>query len=84
MGKVRPEQVKKVARELIRRYPDRFSVSFEENKKAIGPLANIHSPRMKNRIAGYVTRLIVIAKHAEAAETAPAEEMPVPEEEEAD
>jgi len=76
--------VKKVARELISRYPDRFSTSFEENKKAIGPLANIHSPRMKNRIAGYITRLIVIAKHTEAAETATPEEMPVSDEEEAE
>ncbi|MBX5327303.1 MAG: 30S ribosomal protein S17e [Candidatus Bathyarchaeia archaeon] len=81
MGKVRPEQVKKIARELVRRYPDYFSTNFEENKKTISRLARIYSPRMKNRIAGYVTRLIVIAKHAEATETGLAEEAHISEEE---
>ncbi|MGQ9565032.1 MAG: 30S ribosomal protein S17e [Candidatus Bathyarchaeales archaeon] len=81
MGKVRPEQVKKIARELVRRYSDHFSTNFEENKKAISRLAHIYSPRMKNRIAGYVTRLMAIAKHAEAVETGLAEEAPISEEE---
>jgi small subunit ribosomal protein S17e len=69
LGKVRPDQVKKAARELLTRYQDRFTTNFEENKKALGQLARIYSPRMKNRIAGYVTRLMVIDKHAETEET---------------
>jgi small subunit ribosomal protein S17e len=79
LGKVRPEQVKKVARELIVKYRDRFTTNFEENKKALIPLAHISSPRLKNRIAGYVTRLMVISQHAKLAETE--EETPISEEE---
>jgi len=58
VGKVRSEQVKKSARELIRRFPDKFSSDFEENKKLIGTLVLISSPKLRNRIVGYLTRLI--------------------------
>ena len=71
MGKVRPDAVKKIAREMIKRYPDRFTTDFEENKKSLEPLLEIPSIRLRNRIAGYITRLVAIAK---AAETTQAEE----------
>ncbi|UCE95255.1 MAG: 30S ribosomal protein S17e [Candidatus Bathyarchaeota archaeon] len=67
MGKVRPEHVKKIARELVDRFPNKFSVDFQENKKAVESLAQISSAKLRNRIAGYITRLLSIA-HAEAAE----------------
>ena len=80
MGKVRPDQVKKAARGILTRYSDRFTTNFEENKKILGPLVRIYSPRMKNRIAGYITRLMVISQRAKAEETAEGEEVTIPEE----
>ena len=71
MGKVRTDAVKKISREMIKRYPDRFTTDFEENKKSLEPLLKIPSIRLRNRIAGYITRLVAIAK---AAETMQAEE----------
>jgi small subunit ribosomal protein S17e len=62
LGKVRPENVKKVSRELVERYPDRFSTDFQTNKKALDTLIQVYSPKLKNRIAGYVTRLLAIAQ----------------------
>jgi small subunit ribosomal protein S17e len=62
LGKVRPENVKKVSRELVERYPDRFSTDFQANKKALDSLIQVYSPKLKNRIAGYVTRLSAIAQ----------------------
>jgi small subunit ribosomal protein S17e len=79
LGKVRTDQVKKAARDILTRYSDRFTTSFEENKKAIGPLAHVYSPRMKNRIAGYITRLMVISEHAKAGKEE-GEEATIPEE----
>jgi small subunit ribosomal protein S17e len=76
---VRTDQVKKAARDILSRYSDRFTTNFEENKKAIGPLAHVYSPRMKNRIAGYITRLKVISQHAKAGE-AESEEVTITEE----
>jgi len=68
LGKVRPERVKRVARELVKRYPDQFSTDFEGNKKFLGSVAKIYSSKLRNRIAGYITRLVAISKAAEAEE----------------
>lgn len=82
MGKVRTERVKKIARELVKRYPDKFSADFESNKKLLGSVATVYSSKLRNRIAGYITRLVVISKAAEAEETTEAAEEGAEEEEE--
>jgi len=68
LGKVRPERVKKIAKELLKRYPDRFTADFENNKKLLETVSKISSVRLRNRIAGYITRLVAITKAAEKAE----------------
>ncbi len=68
MGKVRPDQIKKAARDILTRYHERFTTNFEENKKILDQVAHVYSPRMKNRIAGYITRLMVISRQAMAEE----------------
>jgi small subunit ribosomal protein S17e len=76
LGKVRPENVKKVARELIRLHHDKFGIDFQANKQALGSLAQVSSARLRNRVAGYITRLLSIEQKAAAEEEgeAPAEE----------
>jgi small subunit ribosomal protein S17e len=69
LGKVRPEKVKKVARDLVKRFPDRFTTDFESNKKMLKSMASIYSSKLANLIAGYITRLVVISKAAEAGES---------------
>ena len=67
VGKVRIAAVKKVARELVERYPDKFSTNYESNKKVIGDLVDAKTKRLRNRVVGYVTRLkIVEVRRAEA------------------
>ncbi len=68
LGKVRPERVKRVARELIRRYPDKFTTNFEDNKKLVGVLIETPSTKLRNRIAGYITSLIVSMQPAQTEE----------------
>jgi len=50
--------VKRIARELLQLYADKFTTNFDNNKKAIRSLTNISSPKLRNRVAGYVTRLV--------------------------
>lgn len=69
MGKVRPEKVKSTARELVKRYPDKFTTDFEDNKKLVESLVNISSIKLRNRIAGYITRLLAVTEAAETEET---------------
>lgn len=58
LGNVRPEKVKRIARELVKRFPNRFTANFEENKKILSSIALIPSTRLRNSIAGYITRLV--------------------------
>ena len=57
MGKVRTELVKRIAEELVERYPDRFNADFENNKKLVESFTTVSSARLRNRIAGYITSL---------------------------
>jgi len=74
LGKVRPDRVKKVARELLERFPEKFTTNFESNKKLVASLTNISSAKLRNRIAGYITSLLTITQPAEVAETIESEE----------
>jgi len=67
-GKVRTELVKKIARELVKRFPDKFTTDVETNKKLVEFLTNISSTKLRNRIAGYITRLVPPTQDAEASE----------------
>ncbi|MFX0102918.1 MAG: 30S ribosomal protein S17e [Candidatus Hodarchaeota archaeon] len=58
MGKVRPDFIKRIARELIEKEPLLYTVSFEENKEILNQIAEIKTKRLRNRIAGYITSLI--------------------------
>lgn len=68
MGKVRPEHVKRIAKELVQRFPDKFTTNFENNKRLVGEFTNPSSTKLRNRIAGYVTRLVAIMQPSENAE----------------
>lgn len=58
MGKVRPDFIKRVSKELIIRYPQGFTQDFESNKKVLPNYATIQSKHVRNRIAGYITHLV--------------------------
>lgn len=60
MGNVRIELIKRTAKELIRRFPNRFSNNFEENKKLVDSLVTGGTVRTRNKIAGYITRFLSI------------------------
>jgi small subunit ribosomal protein S17e len=62
--------VQRIARELMQRYPDKFTTDFENNKKAVQLLTTVSSIKVRNRIAGYVTRLssTQVAEASEAPE----------------
>ena len=64
MGKVRPSNIKILARKLVNEYGDRFNTDFEDNKRFLSEIADMKSKHFRNRVAGYITRLKVI-KHRE-------------------
>jgi small subunit ribosomal protein S17e len=70
MGRVKPKYIKSLAEKLLEMYPDRFTDKFEENKRAVAELADIPSKAVRNKVAGYITRLVKRRKAQEKAETA--------------
>jgi len=68
LGKVRTEQVKRIARELLDKYPNKFTADFENNKQFVTELTNISSTKLRNRVAGYTARLAGIMYGSEAPE----------------
>ena len=56
MGNIRPTYIKRVAIELVKRYPRMFTDDYQHNKKMVGQLTDVQTEIMRNRIAGYVTK----------------------------
>ncbi|HEX7391698.1 MAG TPA: 30S ribosomal protein S17e [Thermoplasmata archaeon] len=56
MGNIRPTYIKRVAIELVRRYPEQFTSDYQHNKQMVGKMTDVRSISMRNKIAGYVTR----------------------------
>ena len=57
MGNIRPTYIKRVAFELLRLHPDEFTEDFVHNKANVDKLTDVKSQTLRNKIAGYVTRL---------------------------
>ncbi|MBW2970009.1 30S ribosomal protein S17e [Candidatus Woesearchaeota archaeon] len=58
MGRIKTQLIKRLTFELMKQYRDRFTTEFEENKKIVGGLIGDASKKIRNAIAGYVTRLM--------------------------
>ena len=57
MGRIKTQQVKRATRNILKEYPTDFKEDFNENKKLLNARMNIKSKKLRNVIAGYITRL---------------------------
>lgn len=55
---IKPTYIKAIGLELLDHHGSRFSNNFDENKQTITEITNIDSKRVRNRVAGFVTRKI--------------------------
>merc|ERR1712216_1077886 len=58
MGRVRTKTVKKAARNIVEKYYSRLTLDFQTNKKMSDEVAIIPTKRLRNKIAGFITRLM--------------------------
>ncbi|RLI70713.1 30S ribosomal protein S17e [Archaeoglobales archaeon] len=58
MGTVKPAYIKIIAMDLLKKYGEEFTNDFDENKKLVSQYTNITSKRVRNRVAGYITRRV--------------------------
>ncbi len=75
------DRVKKMANELLERYPDKFTSDFNENKETIKNFAIVRSKELRNKIAGYITKTINRNLAQQNASLSYSEENPEPREE---
>ena len=62
LGKVKTEQIKRTGKELMTRFPNKFTSNFDENKKLVNVLVTDTTIRVRNKVAGYITRTIALSE----------------------
>jgi small subunit ribosomal protein S17e len=50
--------MRRIAREVMERFPDKFTTDFESNKKLVDTFTNISSKKLRNKVAGYISARI--------------------------
>ena len=58
MGRIKTQMIKRLTHALIDRHAERFGEDFTQNKELVGASIKGGSKKMRNVIAGYVTRLV--------------------------
>ncbi|MBC7218953.1 MAG: 30S ribosomal protein S17e [Hadesarchaea archaeon] len=69
MGSVRSLYIKRAAREILNKYPNKFTKDFHENVKILEELIKTDSKTTRNRVAGYITKILK-RENGTASETA--------------
>jgi small subunit ribosomal protein S17e len=55
---IKPTYIKTLSEELLAKHGNRFSRDFEENKQIVSEVTVIDSKRVRNRVAGSITRKV--------------------------
>ena len=48
-------RIKRISTELLQKYPEKFGLEFDVNKKTLNDLAIVRSKVLRNELAGYIT-----------------------------
>lgn len=62
MGRIKTQLIKRLTFQLINEHKDEFAKDFESNKKIADFLLNKPNKKIRNSVAGYLTKLM---KHKE-------------------
>jgi small subunit ribosomal protein S17e len=58
MGRIKTAQIKRLTLDLVEKYRKDFKTDFESNKKLVAARTDMRSKKIRNTVAGYVTRII--------------------------
>jgi len=58
MGRIKTAKIKRTTNKLMGLHSGEFKSDFGSNKKLLTEFAEIRSKKVRNTIAGYVTRLV--------------------------
>lgn len=57
MGRIKTTLLKRKTKELYKLHGDQFTTDFTQNKLITNKYTKVFSPKLRNIIAGYMTRL---------------------------
>lgn len=57
MGRIKTRLIKRTAKKLMNEYSESFGTDFNENKKNVEKVLEVHSKKLRNVVTGYVTKL---------------------------
>ncbi|HME87097.1 MAG TPA: 30S ribosomal protein S17e [Candidatus Nanoarchaeia archaeon] len=58
MGRIKTALIKRITLELVDKHKKAFTADFEQNKPLVAKRTDIRSKKIRNIVAGYVTRII--------------------------
>lgn len=58
MGRIKLQLIKRTTNKLMSGYKEEFKENFEENKKIVEKHTTVSNKRLRNKIAGYCTKLM--------------------------
>jgi small subunit ribosomal protein S17e len=56
MGRIRTKQIKRLGQKFMDWHRPKLSKTFEENKKKVQELSDVKTKKLRNQIAGYITK----------------------------
>ncbi len=60
MGRIKTKLIKRTGNLLFKTHKKKFDTDFDHNKKAVEQVVTMPSKKMRNVLAGYLTRLVRI------------------------
>ena len=57
MGRIKTQLIKRLTNQFVKMHPDKVKSNFDENKVIVGQHLEGASKKIRNAVAGYVTRL---------------------------
>jgi len=51
------DRVRRISEEIVQKFPAAFGLDYQVNKEALNRIAVVHSKMLRNKIAGYITKM---------------------------
>ncbi len=58
MGRIKTIPMKRATNQLLKEYPTAFKTDFTENKEIVSKYLVTKSKKIRNTVAGYITRIV--------------------------
>ena len=60
MGRIKTKMIKRLTHQVVSLHKEEFKQDFDNNKKLVNKFMTTPSKKIRNAIAGYVTRLMKV------------------------